>query len=164
MEEKKEIKFGTTERPEQESLTGFEEATPEIVALAKDLIGKFHDHIKDARILYLTIDKELKYRGKIVPGKIYKVNDREKTELNKDYTVVISLPIWEGQTAKHKEAIMDFILCHAVKDGDGGFKLIEPDFYGFYRNVERYGLTWSHELSELKKRINQMSLPFGEAG
>lgn len=158
----KEYKFGEPERPEDVPLSKYREADEDIVELAEKLIEKNHPYLKQARILYLVCEDELTLRGKPVPGRVYKVNEREKTEIQKDLEIVISEPIWHRVLEEgNAEAAMDFILCFCTLGKEAGtFTTCDPDFYGFYSNIDRYG-TWDRSLKELKKRVLRQKLPFG---
>jgi hypothetical protein len=160
-DEKKEYKFGEPERPEQEPETKYEEASQEIVDLAKELIDDHHPHLRQARILYLVYEDKLDYRGLRVPGRVYKVHDREKEKLKKDFEVVISQPVWNQIIEEeNEEAAMDWLLCFITVGNEAGtWTTQDPDFYGFYNNVSRYG-TWHTPLKNLDKRLAQQKLPF----
>ncbi len=157
MAKSKEIKFGQPEKPEEKSLTGYREAPESIITLAEDLIAERHFRLRDAQILYLLSEDEIKYQDRLVPGRLYKISEREKTKLKKDFILVIAEPTWEVLSTEDKKAAMDHILCYGTTNSDGGYKLRKPDFLGFYNNISEYGF-WNRELKELKKRMGQMSL------
>ena len=159
-EEKKKYEFGKAERPEQKPDSKYREAPPYIVEKANELIEKYHKHLERARISYLFYEESLKYRGKEVPGRVYKVHDRIKVKMKKDFIVVISEPKWEMIHNQNKEdAALDWILCFmTVGSNPDSWTTKDPDFSGFYNNVDRFGL-WDRDLQNLEKRIKQTSIP-----
>lgn len=158
---KEEYKFGQPERPEQEPDSKYREAPKYIIELAKDLIEKQHGHLKQCKIQWEVFEDEMKYRGKKVPGRVYKVHDREKIENDYDIRVVISEPIFEQLSEEnYEEAALDWVLCFVtIGSEEGTWTTTDPDFYGFYNNVDRYGM-WDRPLKTLEKRLQQQKLPF----
>ena len=159
------VVFGSVKRPEQQKESEYEEAPQEVVDLANKLISERHSHLKQARILYLMYDNELEYRGKKIPGRVYKVHDREKVKLKKDLEIVISRPYWEMLAEENKqEAGMDFVLCFAtIGSNPGAFTTQDPNFYGFYKNIDEFGM-WDRDLKTLQKRMDMQKLPGMERG
>ncbi len=152
------VKFGQPERPEQESMTGYREAPDSIRKLGEKLIEDHHKHLEKARVLYQVYDDEMTYRGKRVPGRVYKVHDREKAEMKKDFEIVISEPVWEQiEEEGNEEAAMDFLLCFCTVGSSSDWATKDPDFYGFYNNIDRYGM-WDRSLKNLEKKLKQTSI------
>lgn len=155
-EKEKQYEFGKPERPEQEE-SDYREAPGYIVEMAENLIKSDHQHLKPARITYLMKDGTIKYRGKEVPGKVHKVHDREKVEMKKDFIVVISEEKWEQAEEQGKEeAALDWILCF-MGGMQGDWSKKDPDFSGFYKNVDRFGM-WDRSLKTLEKKMKQTSI------
>lgn len=156
-----EIKFGQPERPEDKPINEYEEAEQEIVDLANELIQERHPHLRQSRILYIMYDNEINYRGKEVPGRVYKVHDREKVKIKNDLEIVISRPYWEQAEEQGKEkAAMDWLLCFCTIGSEAGtWTTQEPDFYGFYSNVDRFGM-WDRSLITLEQKLRRQKLPF----
>lgn len=151
-----ELKFGQVERPEQEKDNDYEEAGERIVKMANKLIDQRHRHLKQARILFLTYDDTISWRGKEVPGRVYKVHDRERVRVKADMEVVISLPKWEQLAEENKqEAALDWLLCFiTIGAAPGMFTTQDPSFFGFYQNIDEFGM-WDRDLKTLEKKINQ---------
>jgi len=159
-EVKSKYEFGKPQRPE-EMTSEYREAPPGIKEMIEDLIEENHQHLKRAKFLMLMYEKDMKYRGQRVPGRVYKVHDREKVRLKKDFEIVISEPFWEEVVEQSKEkAALDFLLnfC-SIGEAPGDWKTKDPDFYGFYKNVDKFGM-WQRSLKNLEKKINQTSLPY----
>lgn len=150
-------------QPEEElSREDYEEAPKEIVERAKRLIRERHGHLQEARITYQAYTKKgMEYRGSTVPGRLYKLSDREKAQFDKDFMLVVSQQTWEMLDEEEKDAAMDWILCFGIKKTDGSYKIAEPDFSGFYSNIAEYGL-WNMQLQKVKNILRQVKLPFDE--
>ena len=157
-EEKKKYEFGKPERLEQKD-SKYREAPPYIVEKANELIEKYHKHLRRARISYLFYQESLKYRGKEVPGRVYKVHDREKLKMKKDYIVVMSEPKWEMIHNQNKEdATIDWLLCFmTIGSSPDSWTTKDPDFSGFYTNVDRFGM-WDRSLKNLKNKLKQTKI------
>jgi hypothetical protein len=153
------LEFGKPEQLEEEEQNKYWQAPGHIIELASEVVDKNHQHLERCRLLILMYEDELSYRGKTVPGRVYKIHDREKTELEKDMEIVISEPTWERIANEGKEeAAMDWLLCFiTVGSSPGSWTTKDPDFSGFYNNFERYG-AWDMSLKNLKKRMQQMKI------
>lgn len=114
---------------------------PEVEAVANRLISSVaqFEHLADARIAYLFRNTKLAAdwmnKGKVVMGRAYVHNERQKLLTDYDLQIVVNKRVWELANATQREALVAHELCH--------FEPKEPDKFG----NPRWGLA-NHDLEE----------------
>lgn len=153
---------------------------PDVEAIAVELIGEFHDHIRSngVKILYVHSDQDKATRGKsviaetialggavgwlssFVPGAVGEY----------DFMIIVYGSIWEGLNAKQRQAAIDNELCKLVektvqhRDGEETvIKLQDFDWKGFTANIERFGL-WRPALRIFAAKAKQLPLDMAGVG
>src|ERR1700685_198704 len=113
---------------------------PEVRAIAKDLIDRYHRDLDNAevRILYVSRLDEPKHLGRLIWGQAVKVTGRAAYLLQREldpnerdfyeeiFMIEVSLSVWATLTEDQKVALIDHELAHCgLKwDKSGKIKLI----------------------------------------
>lgn len=114
---------------------------PEVEEVANRLIStvKRFGHLAEARIAYLfrntKFTTDWMTKDRVVMGKAYVNDDRQRLLSGYDLQVVVNKRVWELANATQREALVAHELCH--------FGAKEPDKYG----NPRWGLA-NHDLEE----------------
>jgi hypothetical protein len=139
---------------------------PEVEAIAKNLIPKYHPHLADSRIEYVFINNVPKKGGKEVWGTMRKItslaaylgadqHSKEQGVNDPFFVLSISRPVWDELGTKERTALVDHELCHGgvEVDEEGDYKLgiIPHDLEEFSCIVERYGM-WRKDVERFLKR------------
>lgn len=147
---------------------------PDVEAIAIELIGEFHDHIRSngVKILYVHSDQDKATRGKSVIAETLSLGGMGAwlssfvpgAHGEYDYAIVVYGSIWEGLNAKQRQAAIDNELCKFVektvqhRDGEETvIKLVDYDWKGFTANIERFGL-WRPALRIFAAKAKQLPL------
>ena len=139
-------------------------------ALAREIIEAHHDHLKDAKILFLFRDEASKKAGKVVLGKASKVSAKENAiagaapGMAYAFKIELAFDVWEDRGEAFHRALLDHELCHCGRERtDEGFKwvLLAHDVEEFACIVERHG-AWKADLRQFLKTTGQFDL-FGGA-
>lgn len=151
------------------------EIAPDVEEIAVELIGEYHPHIRShgVRILYLKSDADRAYRGKPVIADTQSLSGLaswlsqfapDADEEPYEYAITVYGSIWEGLTAKERQAAIDSELCKLVektvhhRDGEETvINLQDFDVKGFTANIERFGL-WRTSLRIFAAKARQLPL------
>jgi len=133
----------------------------EVYEVAAKLITNVHDHLAEAKIVYLFRDDEWKSKGKIVLGKAYKVPEQWSYLSGYDLLVVINERAWSVLSDRQKTALIDHELCHFEKDidesGNPKWRMVNHDVEEFTGVVRRHGL-WSPDVENFFSEAQQLRL------
>ncbi len=93
------------------------ERSPEVEAIARDLIPRFHRHLLDgnARIAYLFRDRAWKTTSQmVILGKASKRSEIDKvlSANREDFIIIIAKPDWDKLDSPKKEILVDHELAH----------------------------------------------------
>lgn len=137
----------------------------EIDRIAPGIIGEFHAHLLDCRVLYLFTTKESHSRGKLVWAKTSKLTDKERwfssyldgeDVRQYDFLIMFDVTAWmeHADDPEWQVALVDHELCHIVEKADedgelmGEFVLAPHDVEEFTAIVQRRGL-WEASLKAM---------------
>lgn len=139
---------------------------PDAAKIAKDIIPKWHDHLKAAEIDFLFTPKEIRSKGRIVMAKTQKCSGLLEHYSKANFVITISFMQWIDLSEKQKIALIDHELCHCGLDvkenGEASWVIIGHDVEEFNVVIERHGL-WSKDVGEMAETIKQLKL-FPDAG
>lgn len=148
--------------------------------LAEGLIPKYHEHLEQAKILYLFTNQERKKCDRVRLASAAKVSGLQKylsslhlsddldapaVDHGADFVILIDGVIWERLTPAQRLALIDHELCHAgwVDNEDGGrFFLRGHDLEEFVAVVERHGL-WKSDVQMMDAVMRQLPLPLTQS-
>jgi hypothetical protein len=93
------------------------ERSPEVEAIARDLLPRFHRHLIDsnARLAYLFRDRAWKTTSQmVILGKAAKRSEIDKvlSANREDFIIIIAKPEWDRLDSARKEILIDHELCH----------------------------------------------------
>lgn len=149
---------------------------PPVAAIADQLIGDHHPHLKDVHVVYLWRPKASTSKGAVVLGKARKISglnaqlvalarpegSDEDAEVD-FFAVEIAEDTWETLTEAQRVALVDHELCHLgveiAEDADKDRKLVirGHDLEEFAAVVERHGL-WRPDVEAFQAVMSQPSL------
>lgn len=139
-------------------------ASPAEQIAREELIGPYHPHLAEARILYLFTNQERKSKGKVVvaftsklsgAAKYLSSGDTEDIDEGYDFLILISAEVWEQFTESQRRAMVDHELSHCVgEETDDGFKwtITAHDVEEFSAVIERHGL-WNREVRHFADQL-----------
>ncbi len=125
----------------------YEEATPMVLKMLKDLKANDFKELKNAKIKVLFDLKKRKSGGRIVLGRIMKTNDlirlftKDETEAIEGYDYIITLDkkCWDNIPDEDRKRILRHELRHAYFDIESEtdpYKLVSHSVSDFYEEVE----------------------------
>jgi hypothetical protein len=125
----------------------YEEATPMVLNMLKDLKTKDFKELKNAKIKVLFDLKKRKSGGRIVLGRIMKTNDlirlltKDEIEVIEGYDYIITLDkkCWDSIPDEDRTRILRHELRHAYFDIESEtdpYKLVSHSISDFYEEVE----------------------------
>lgn len=146
------------------------ELAPEVERIAREIIATQveHEHLRQARILYLFRRGTWVTRGKAVYGKakkmtgellyvakqllLHQLNDAEPSEIKRytdakgeiqyDFAIEINRTVWPNLTDIQRRALIDHELCHCLIDYKGNCSIVGHDVEEFASVIRRYGLVF----------------------
>lgn len=159
------------------------ELAPDVERIARDIIATEieHEHLRQARILYLFRRGTWVSRGKTVYGKAKKVTGElafvaqqllarqigEQIEMGEppaftgssrplqyDFVLEINRDTWPNLTDLQRKAIIDHELCHCLIDTKGKTSITGHDVEDFGSVIRRYGL-YMQDLKSFGKAVRQ---------
>ncbi|HEX2965330.1 MAG TPA: putative metallopeptidase [Syntrophorhabdaceae bacterium] len=144
----------------------YEEATPSVIKMLKDLKAKDFGELKNAKIKVLFDLKKRKSGGRIVLGKIMKTNDlirlltKDEVEVIEGYDYIITLDkkCWDHIVDEDRVRILRHELRHAyfdVESENDPYKLVTHSITDFYEEVEanRKDPRWRERVGTLVEDI-----------
>lgn len=146
------------------------EESERIGQIAKALIKKYHEHLKDAAIAYVmkTVEDDDDKAPK--PGRVGKhpkagyarlVPKLYRLLAGYDFVIEIDEFYWNFLEVEQQEALVDHELSHCARDEDGWY-IKDHDVEEFREILERHGF-WKPSLEEFVNAA-QPHLPFDGPG
>ena len=125
----------------------YEEVTPMVLDMLKDVRSKFFGELKNAKIKVLFDLKKRKAGGRIVLGRIMRTNDlirhltKDEVEIMEgyDYIIVIDKKCWDNVTDADRARILRHELRHTFYDIEAEkdpYKLLTHSVSDFYEEIE----------------------------
>jgi hypothetical protein len=113
---------------------------PDVLAMAREVIGSHHKELLDARIGFIFQDTASKRLGKTVLGNTALVSDKQRAAgLDLDYIITLAEDEWEFLTSAQRMALLDHELCHCdYSIGEASVR--GHDIEEFNCIIERHGL------------------------
>jgi predicted metallopeptidase len=142
---------------------------PSAEALVEDLVPKYHQHLRSARIGCVARPKAGKRHGKTIYASIKRADDVLNVLRADDvgrfaYVIVVGHDAWEKLSADQRRIVIDHELCHAAgQDPLGRWTLTGHDVEEFSAIIRRYG-TWTADLQLFAKEVAQLSIPLEGTG
>lgn len=119
---------------------------------AEDLIGLYHERLKDVRVEYVFHPKVGHSHGRVVMAKARRISglaaflaSTAGAEGAAFFVLDVALEAWEVLSAKQRYALVDHELAHMGVDEDGKPYLIGHDLEEFEQIVWRHGL-WRSDI------------------
>lgn len=150
---------------------------PELYELLRDLVRRFHDHLRNARItLAWCYSWKPDHDGHLTLGKCRKASDLDRQLHDQDFVILLNQQAWFGAgfDDRKRRALLDHELCHAdvEVDSDGEpvvnavgrtvYRIRKHDLEEFQAIVERYGC-WKADIAEFAKAaLEKRRLPLLE--
>lgn len=133
----------------------------EVQIIAAGLITDVHDHLAEARIIYLFRAGDWKSKGKVTLGQAGKVPEQWQYLTGHDLVVIINGDAWPALTDRQKVALVDHELCHFEKGidaaGDPKWCLVSHDVEEFTGVIQRHGL-WTPDVEQFVSEAQQLRL------
>lgn len=133
----------------------------EVQEIAARLINDVHDHLAEARIIYLFRAGDWKSKGKVTLGQAGKVPEQWQYLTGHDLVVIINGDAWPALSDRQKVALVDHELCHFEKTitdgGDPKWCLVSHDVEEFTGVIQRHGL-WSSDVEDFVSEAQQLRL------
>ncbi len=149
----------------------YEIAPPEVEEIARDLIRRYHQHLLNAKIVYVFRGGEWKKGGKTILGQVEKAGGkmafwvRQALHIDRPdvYPMYISKRGWATLSHDQRLALIDHELCHWHCTDTGKIVTIGHDVEEFRAVLERHGF-WENELRRFGEAAAkcQGSLEFAE--
>ncbi len=146
------------------------ELAPEVKQIARDIIATEveHEHLRQARILYLFRRGTWTSKGKTVYGKAKKLTGElayvakqllihqinagstgltepiadENGDIQYDFAVLINGTVWPNLTDIQRRSLIDHELCHCIRAGENDWGITGHDVEEFGSVIRRYGLVF----------------------
>lgn len=140
--------------------TEWMKAPPEVLEIAEELIGKYHDSLVEANIAFLFRDKAPASNGRITLGQAKKVSPDTQMLMPVKYHFLIWLAedMWQSLDHKQRMALVDHELSHCFFDGAGNASIVKHDIEEFNTVIERWGFWWPGAQATARA-ISQAPLP-----
>lgn len=122
----------------------FTKAPPEVVEIAQELIGQYHESLTEANIALLFRDEAPVSGGKVTLGQAKKVPPDQKLLMTIPYDFIIwfAADWWDRLEARQRLAMIDHELQHCYMDSEGNASLAKHDIEEFNCILERHGFWW----------------------
>jgi len=117
----------------------------EAESIGRDLIQKYHGHLTNANILFLTTNQARKKRGKPVEATTKKVDPILQHFSKADFLVILDETHWMYLDDDHKRALIDRQLCYCGVNDSGKWVIWPTDIECFIGEVQRHGL-WREDV------------------
>lgn len=120
----------------------WEEAPQEVLRMAERIIERYHEHLLDARVLFIMRSEAPVSNGQVTYGKARKVSAEQQVHIDADFIVWLAKDYWESfLSPKQKEALIDHELSHCHFDGFTA-SIKGHDVEEFTHIIERHGMWW----------------------
>lgn len=143
--------------------TVWTEVNDEVLTIANEIIGRYHQELLDAKIGFIFRDVAQRSNGRKILGAAQKVQDKFKLYLDLDFIIWLAWEEWQTLSFKQKQALVDHELCHCQMV-EGEIKMRPHDIEEFRCIIERYGLWNSHlwlarDAMSMALEAEQLGLP-----
>lgn len=139
------------------------EAPIEVLSLAERIIDRYHEHLRDARVLFVMRSEAPVSNGQVTYGKARKISAEQQVHIDGDFLVWLAADSWVSLSPKQKEALVDHELSHCGWDGFVA-KIKGHDIEEFNHIIARYGF-WQPSSDGLETAVQQaLSLPSTRVG
>jgi Putative phage metallopeptidase len=128
----------------------------EAESMARELIGKYHGHLANATILFLTTNQTRKRRGKMVEATSKKVDPLLQHFCKADFMVILDETHWMYLDEDRKRALVDRQLCYCGVNEKGRWVIWPTDVECFIGEVQRHGL-WREDVRVFVEAANGVS-------
>jgi hypothetical protein len=121
----------------------FEQVTPDVLAMANELVRQYHEGLWAARLGFVFRSKSMTVHSIPRAGAISRVPPAIKAQQGAaavDYVIWISKDAWLKYSDLEKRALIDHELCHAMRNDDGEWTIRGHDVEEFSVIIQRYGL------------------------
>lgn len=118
---------------------------PEAEEIARELIPKYHGHLANATILFLTTNQTRRRRGKLVEATTKKADPILNYFSKADFLVLLDETHWFYLDEDRRRALIDRQLCYCGVSEKGKWVLWPTDIECFIGEVQRHGL-WREEV------------------
>jgi hypothetical protein len=108
--------------------------------VGRELISRYHGHLVNATVLYLTTNQARKRKGKPVHATTKKVDPLMNHFTHADFIILIDETFWMYATEAQKQALIDRQLCYCGVDEKGKWVIWPTDVECFIGEVTRHGL------------------------
>jgi hypothetical protein len=139
------------------------EASSELVNMARELINEYHPTLKEARIGFLFRDEAPRSKGRVTMGKAQKVPLHLKPLMDYDFIIWIAEDIWDSLPEERRRALVDHQLSHCYLDPIWGATIRPHDVEEFVDVVDRHGF-WTYDLLRIQEKAKggQLVMNFHE--
>lgn len=121
----------------------FRTASADVIEIAKDIIGKYHPHLRYARIGFLFRSEAPVSGGRVTLGKAKLVTAEMKVYADYDFLIWLAKDRYNLMTEEQKMALIDHELCHCLYDNfEEKASLRGHDLEEFNCILQRYGFWW----------------------
>jgi len=117
------------------------EDNSELYTMLHGLIGRYHSHLEEAKIVLYACDKNKNRANKVIIADASKASTKMKASTNADFTITVYMTPWSDLNMNQKKACLDHELCHCgvhyepVKEAVGGtrggrqrFKVVRDEY------------------------------------
>ena len=138
----------------------------DVKRLAARLIQDHHNHLIDARIVYLFRMDDWEKNDIMIGGSAKAVNQEGKFLTNFDFIITINYFLWNMASEAERVALVDHQLTHCNfrenSKGERRWCIIDHDVNEFSSIVSRYGM-WDENLRKMeaaRQKHHQLTLAF----
>lgn len=133
--------------------------------IAQDLIPEVHQHLRNAKILYLFTTQKRKKCDRVRLGSAAKLSammrflssGMESVEDGHDFIILFDVNEWKELTEAQRRALVDHELCHCGVSATG-FRVRGHDIEEFRAVIERHGF-WKEDVKYFAEAAHQIPLP-----
>lgn len=130
----------------------------------KEVLPRWHDHLRKPHILYLFQDKLPPNKGRAVMAKIRKATATERFIGQYHLVLVVSEMVWRAIDENKRIALLDHEFCHVQYDDDKmTYRLVGHDLEEFRDVVRRHG-AWFADIEMFNEAVaeSQGELPYSQ--
>ena len=132
---------------------------PEVEPVAKELIYKFHPHLREANIQYMFRTGKWNKNERPVVGDVKLISPYYNVLTGYDFGIILNYEYWCSLTRPSQhQAILDHLLsfCYFTEDKDGNmkWKKIVPSIHEFPEVIARNG-AYNEEVAELQNSLEE---------
>ena len=122
----------------------FRTASDDVIEIAKEIIAKWHPHLRYARIGFLFRSEAPVSGGRVTLGKAKLVTGEMNVYADYDFLIWLARDYYSGMTDAQREALIDHELCHCLFDeAEGKAAIRGHDIEEFNCILDRHGFWWN---------------------